>query len=445
MNELWMGTWPSSGIKVIKSTVLLEKYPDFNLQMLLTAAISIIILWHLCCGRRRGSTKLTKPQVKPKAGVAGGTIPGDFSHLFNGSLPVPLTCRALLQRLQELFAEDKLMLAAQCLQEVERRLRAKQDGASRAMMQDLLQAQKEVNKAPLLEMIQEVRRRSESVEHVRSKVSSDDGWTLQRDSNGIRTLYQESDVPGVLAARIEGFVPVSVFNVLALLYEVDLWHLWVPSLAGLGLGKVRIVTSASPTRMIYHGEVLLPWPFQNRDFLIAVEGVDCMNPGDPVQQIQVLLDSSAAYRYPASCVAEIPAETKEFVRIDLMNSGLSLTPSEVLTNAPDGFEGTFMQIMVSIDVKMTVPKWLLNLAIRQLSPMILVRIGDAVKLTLKEVYQSRMCDPANPFYALVRRRLAEALPGQAAMLPPLRGQIPFGKRSIPDEERDHGCARCQCG
>jgi len=98
--------------------------------------------------------------------------------------------------------------------------------------------------------MQDVRQRSASVRNLREQVSSDQDWKVQRDTDGIRTLYKESKTEGQVQLRIEGFLDTSIFHILALLYEVDLWHKWVPSIAGLGLGKASVIASASPTALL---------------------------------------------------------------------------------------------------------------------------------------------------------------------------------------------------
>merc|ERR1712100_247074 len=104
-----------------------------------------------------------------------------------------------------------------------------------------------------------------------------------------------------------------------------------------------------------------------------------------------------------------------------------ITPSELMQGAPDN--GVFVQIVCSADVKMSVPRWLLNLAMRQFAFLLLWRFQQAVELTYDEDYQARMCDPNNPFYQLMRRRIAEELPEQCALIPPLRGEPVSGLRT----------------
>lgn len=345
-----------------------------------------------------------------------------------------LSCCDLVRRFVEYENENKLMLARECARALaERGVIADANGFSSAASMSVSRtrnvgeqdkkAARALAEAPsVAALLREVAARASAVDLGRSELASDDGWELQRDRDGIRTLYRGSAGGSpLIRIRIEGFVNAPVFNMLALLYEVDLFHLWLPRFAGIGLKSVSMVAEASPTRRIYHAVISLPWPIQNRDCVVAVEGVDAMNATDPIRQIVVLCDSNPAALFPEECLSHIPSVSEGCTRMELRDAAIVLTPAEVLQGeAQRGGAGCLYQFVGTADVKTVFPAWLVNVITRQLMFLVIVGMRRFISLTYGEQYQPRMCDPKSPFYSMIRRRLAEELPVQHSQLPPTR-------------------------
>ena len=143
---------------------------------------------------------------------------------------------------------------------------------------------------------------------------------------------------------------------LALLYEVDLWCTWVPSFLGIGLQSAAVVAAEKPTRLAYHIHIGLPWPFRSRDAVIGVEGVDCMNPDDPVRQIVVLCSSGAAAPFFSAEAAAPAAEGA--TRAEVLDWGVVLTPAEVLPGEALPPGSLRFQMVGAVDPKAILPQWL---------------------------------------------------------------------------------------
>lgn len=344
------------------------------------------------------------------------------------------SCCDLVRTFVDYEADNKLMLARECARELAARgviadsnsctsaagtIAARKQSISD---QDKKAAQKLAAEPSVKALLKEVAARAGAVDFSRSELASDEGWELQRDRDGIRTMYRGSAGGSpLIRIRIEGFIEAPVFNMLALLYEVDLFHLWLPFFAGIGLKSVEMVAEASPTRRIYHGIISLPWPFQNRDVIVAVEGVDAMNATDPIRQIIILCDSNPAAFFPAECLSQIPSVSPGCTRMELKDAAVVLTPAEVLPEeAQRGSAGCLYQFVGTADVKTAFPAWLVNVITRQLMFLVIVGMRRYISLTFGEQFQPRMCNPKSPFYTMIRRRLAEELPVQHSQLPPVR-------------------------
>ena len=148
--------------------------------------------------------------------------------------------------------------------------------------------------------------------------------------------------------------------------QVDLWHLWVPSIpAVMGLRHAAMVEDHSATKFTVGITVNTPWPISTRDMMVAVQGVDCMDPSeadpnaDPPQrrQVVVLLNSTDTHWSGAPA----PPPSSGVTRMDLSVGALILTPSCI----NGGGTGTHLAIISRIDPKLHfIPDWLISTSSR---------------------------------------------------------------------------------
>ncbi|CAK0847747.1 unnamed protein product [Prorocentrum cordatum] len=102
--------------------------------------------------------------------------------------------------------------------------------------------------------------------------------------------------------------------------------------------------------------------------------------------------------------------------VDMWDSGVIITPAEVA-----GTEDTLVQVIVCVDPKMSVPRWLINVAVRNFCFLVMLQVRRAVAATRLPEHLRVTTDPENSFYAFIRRRMAESLPTQLALAPPVAG------------------------
>eukprot|EP00929_Paragymnodinium_shiwhaense_P027397 TRINITY_DN16092_c0_g1_i2.p1 TRINITY_DN16092_c0_g1~~TRINITY_DN16092_c0_g1_i2.p1 ORF type:complete len:399 (-),score=82.76 TRINITY_DN16092_c0_g1_i2:17-1213(-) len=305
-----------------------------------------------------------------------------------------LSQKQLLKRALEAFDEHRTAVAGRYLQEAEAR------GALPAL------------DAGSSAKVDHLRDAYSRVLNVRQSLVSDDGWEVQRDHDGIRCLYQEHS-SGFVRLRLDAEVDAPMFDIIALMREVDLWKRWVPSFGGLGLLHSRQLGQTSILNMCFHVEVGMPWPLATRCATFAVDGVDCMTEEDTPQQVAVLLDCNLAQNNCSEKISDVVSG--DAMPVLLWDSGVIITPAEVA-----GTKHTLMQIIIVADPKMYVPRWLVNLAVRNFCYLLMVQIKKAIRVTRTEEYLSATADPTNQFYAFIRRRLKESLPAQYAAAPTVR-------------------------
>mmetsp|Transcript_58569 Transcript_58569/g.128592 ORF Transcript_58569/g.128592 Transcript_58569/m.128592 type:complete len:318 (+) Transcript_58569:336-1289(+) len=314
----------------------------------------------------------------------------------------------LLQRLPSLLEEGRVELAAHCLDQVEAWVASKAAPSS-----DLAWALEQLAPGGALAAVAaSVRHQAARLEKVRDAFRSDMGWISRGSAYGFRVVTQGSGAYGeLLSLRVEGTVEAPLFDLLLLLYEVELWATWVPNLVGMGLRTASFVAKAGPLREIVHITTKLPFPLQDRDLAFAAEVVDCM---DDVgrggrRQLIILLDSEEAHvHFPGECVELIP-DSGPNKRIALKDSAILISPLQV---APGEVARTELQVLLTAKVDVAMPVWLLNLAINTLSCLVLYCLcKQAEQIHSTPLYHKRLEQHDHPFYAVMCPRVAPGVIG----------------------------------
>lgn len=249
-----------------------------------------------------------------------------------------------------------------------------------------------------------IRERVAGLYMLRETCGSDAGWVLQKESNRVRTLYRNTSASShIHSIQLDGVVAAPVFTLLALFHEVDLFCRWLPTYSLLGLNFTRLIAHPSPTELLVHLNIDVPWPFTNRYCFFHCDGIDCMD--DPNgAQIGVILTNLTS--------------EKDF---KVEDDGVKTTfhsPSGVLLT-PLGGGMTQVQIVVNVDPQIPlVPDWLIDFAVRNLAHLIILQVRKAVEIVKNDAgYTRRMRDPKNKFYNHIKRRIRESLPQESEYLP----------------------------
>lgn len=99
------------------------------------------------------------------------------------------------------------------------------------------------------------------------------------DSKGTRVMWKPSKGSPIHTLRLDGSVKISVFNILAVLMEVDLYTTWIPTIMGIGLKDLELLEDVDRFKKVVHAEVAIPWPLANRDCNLIGYGVDLLDQG----------------------------------------------------------------------------------------------------------------------------------------------------------------------
>ena len=251
--------------------------------------------------------------------------------------------------------------------------------------------------------IDSVRRRVDLLRKLRETCASGDGWILQKESHGVRTYYQNHpETTNIHSIRLDGDVEAPMFIVLALFHEVDLFSKWIPTYSFLGLNFARLVKHPSPTELLVHLNINIPWPFANRYCFFHCDGIDCMDAMEP--QIGVMLNN-------------LTSETDNGVQDEAVKTTFHEPSGILLTPLPSG--ATRVQVVVNVDPQISlVPDWLIDFAVRNLAYLIILQIRKAVEIVKADPeYHKRMTDADNEFYNHIKKRISESLPSEKEFIP----------------------------
>lgn len=194
--------------------------------------------------------------------------------------------------------------------------------------------------------------------------------------------------------KLEAEVLCPLFHFASMLYEMDLYPTWIPSVWGLGMSQCIVDhydTLAMNTKMQFS---LPPLVMSDREVDMSVHIFDYF---DETGKTFITLESRDS------------EPTDGFVACRLLRSGVVIEPRQ---------ERSKMTMLIRVDPNVAiVPDWLIDAAFKHFARSILVMIIDATIITKSTEFHRRMTDPSNPFYAFLRRRIAEALPSQLVHIP----------------------------
>jgi len=246
---------------------------------------------------------------------------------------------SFLKEIEYLRGRDKILLAFKKWEELERKLT---DGKK----EDLL---KTLSENP---SIQTLKKEASEVNKLMSEFDSNEGWTLVNDKDGVRSYYRHETSSPMHSMKIEGIIPAPLFNVLAIIYEVDLYITWWPLLR-----EVKQVKEISKFRKVVYMRAELPWPMWHRDVLFYGYGVDNLD----IDQSAVIMVRSV--NEEESKVFPIPVPNHH-VRMDCKFGGMlarPISPTE-----------TKVTLLSNLNPHLAiVPYALLNMITRQFSYLLL--------------------------------------------------------------------------
>ena len=159
-------------------------------------------------------------------------------------------------------------------------------------------------------------------------------WTLKTDKEGILVYTQDLENSPFKAIKTVCTIDASLSRLTAVLLDIPGSVDWV-----YGTKSCVLLKQVSPSDLLYYSEVNLPWPANNRDFIIRVT----VTQDEKTKAVTVLGEPKAGY---------LP-EKKNIIRIHKSYSKWLITPL-----SPGKVK---IEYVLQVDPAGSVPSWMVNM------------------------------------------------------------------------------------
>ena len=158
-------------------------------------------------------------------------------------------------------------------------------------------------------------------------------WELKDEEDGIKVYTRQVNNSDIRAVKVESTVEATLSELAAVILDIPASSEWI-----YATKVCRVEKTLSPTEFIYYSEIDVPWPVNNRDFIVRVK-VDY----DPVtNRMTVSGENLPAY---------LP-EKPDVVRI--------MHTVSTWTVVPDG-KNLNIEFVLHVNPGGSIPAWLVNL------------------------------------------------------------------------------------
>lgn len=159
-------------------------------------------------------------------------------------------------------------------------------------------------------------------------------WQLKQDKDGIQVYTKNIDNAKLKAVKVVATVTASLSALTAVLMDVDGSTDWV-----YATKKITLLKKISPLALIYYSEIEIPWPANNRDFIVEIHA----SQDEKTKTVTVDGINKPAY---------LP-ENKNIVRVQQSYSRWLVTPLQ------KGLAK--IEYVLQVDPGGNIPSWLVNL------------------------------------------------------------------------------------
>lgn len=167
-----------------------------------------------------------------------------------------------------------------------------------------------------------------------STVAAQEKWTLASNEEGIQVYMRPMADSKVKAVKVTCMLAASTTQVVAAILDINTCNEWV-----YHSKQNVLIKQISPLDLIYYSEVAVPWPVENRDYVVHIQVEQ--NPQNKVVTIN------------SPCIPGYVAEKKGIVRISHSVGKWTITPA--------GKNQVKAEYVLAVDPMGTIPAWLINL------------------------------------------------------------------------------------
>ena len=159
-------------------------------------------------------------------------------------------------------------------------------------------------------------------------------WTLSSDQEGIQVYTRPMADSKIKAVRVSCNLAASATQAVAAILDIQSCAEWV-----YHSKQNVLIKQISPLELIYYSEVAVPWPAENRDFVVHIQVEQNL-------QTKVVTINSP-------CIPGYVPEKKGIVRISHSVGRWTITPA--------GKDHVKAEYVLEVDPMGTIPAWLINM------------------------------------------------------------------------------------
>ncbi|MBB5634737.1 hypothetical protein HDE68_000622 [Pedobacter cryoconitis] len=165
-------------------------------------------------------------------------------------------------------------------------------------------------------------------------VSAQDNWSLSVNKEGIQVYTRPIENSKIKAIKVVSNMPATSSQLLAAILDVKTCNEWVYHSV-----ENVMIKQTSPLDLIYYSRVDVPWPVEDRDYVVHIEV-------EQHPQTKVITVNSP-------CIPGYMAEKKNVVRISHTVGKWTITPI--------GKNQVRAEYVLEVDPMGSIPAWLTNL------------------------------------------------------------------------------------
>ena len=161
-------------------------------------------------------------------------------------------------------------------------------------------------------------------------------WTIKKEEDGIALYTRTAAKSSLKEMKAVFYVKTSLSSIIALIDDRENYSQWVYK-----CGKSAILKKISETNQVHYQTVIVPWPLDNRDFVITTS----LSQDETTKVITI----------KSSEIPNFIPNVKGFVRIQLLEASWILTPLK------DGIVEIEYRLLVNPSG--AIPAWVANLVV----------------------------------------------------------------------------------
>jgi len=235
------------------------------------------------------------------------------------------------------------------------------------------------------------------MKQVTSEIVLDEGWITEKANDQVVVKYKYIPNTELISIKIEGVVDCPLINLLTLIYETELYNLWVPFLSQAE--QLKIIHRASKVAYLRLG---LPYPLSDREVYLGGIGVDRLDENGTILILAGSIDDNPEF-IEKHKIQKLDIGKSSTVKVDVKFAGFEITPLSE--------NKCLMKGVANVNPRIGfLPTRVINWFLRKAAGLLFWKISEKAKNIKGTAWEVNMQKDGNKdFYDWLRSRLDTVL------------------------------------